>query len=123
MTNTNTNTQELRTMEFYCKIPYTEITGTFRVPCELTIAQFYEYCNNVVKVNLNIHSRYDIELVDIDNNVNGQAELARAIELRNNQTLKERYHLNYNNNNQTAIYIRPVNPTTREFIIQNDYNN
>ena len=122
-----THTQELRTMEFYCKIPYTEITSTFRVPCDLTIAQFYEYCNNVVKVNLNIHSRYDIELVDIDNNVNGQAELARAIELRNNQTLKERYHLNYNNNNnnnnQTAIYIRPVNQTTREFIIQNDYSN
>ena len=118
-----THTQELRTMEFYCKIPYSEITGTFRVPCDLTIAQFYEYCNNVVKVNLNIHSRYDIELVDIDNNVNGQAELARAIELRNNQTLKERYHINYNNNYQTAIYIRPVNLTTREFIIQNDYSN
>ena len=118
-----TNTQELQTMEFYCKIPYTEITGVFRVPCELTIAQFFEYCNNVIKVNLNIHSRYDIELVDIDNNVNGQAELATAIEPRNNQTLKERYSNNYNNNYRTSLYIRPVNPTTREFIIQNIYDN
>jgi hypothetical protein len=113
------NTQQVRYFDIYCKIPFTEVTGTFRVQSNMTITQFLEYANADIRNNLNIHSYYAIEVVQTGK---PGVELAEAIEPTHEQTLEERYGNIYNAGNLVAFYIRPVNPVTREFIRRVDYS-
>jgi len=107
--------QESNTIGVYFKIPYTEITTLLRIPISLTIRQFLEYVDtNLPRINLNIHPRYRIQVVETGK---PGGELAVEMEPRDDQTLLERY----GNNNIIAFYVRPINPITREFIRSDNY--
>jgi hypothetical protein len=100
------NTQQVRYFDVYCKIPFTEVTGTFRLQSNMTITEFLECANKDIRNNLNIHSYYSIEVVQT-------GKLGEEL---------ERYGYIYNAGNLVAFYIRPVNPVTREFIRRVDYS-
>lgn len=111
--------QRIRDFNIYCKIPFTDITGMFTLQSNMTIAEFIEHANTNFRNNLNIHSSYDIEVVQTGNR---DAELALPIETTTTQTLEQRYGHIYNAGNIVAFYIRPVNPVTREFIRRVNYS-
>ena len=107
-----------RTFEFYCKIPYTEITNFIKVDSTLTISQFIDLINsNFIRVYFDINDIYTIEVVEAGNNINGDAELAPALQ-PSEETLEEKYGNNYKS---VAFYIRPVYGNDRIFIRTNDY--
>ena len=112
-------TQQIRHFNIYCKIPFTDVSGMFTVQSNMTIAEFIEHANTNFRNNLNIHSSYDIEVVQTGNR---EAELASPIETTNTQTLEQIYGHIYNAGNIIAFYIRPVNPVTREFIRRANYS-
>jgi hypothetical protein len=108
--------EESNTIKVYFKIPFTVITTTRIVSSSLTTNEFLEYVNTYVRNNLNINSRYDIELVDTGK---PGGELATCLEPRNDETLLQRY----NRVNQViAFYARPVHPITREFVRRDNYS-
>ena len=108
--------EESNTMEFYFKIPFTEITTTCNINSSLTISQFLEYVNKVVRGRLNINSKYYIEVVDVGHS---SKELAQCIVFRDEETLADRYD---NINQPIACYVRPVDPITREFTRRNNFS-
>jgi hypothetical protein len=109
------NTEESSTFQFYFKIPFTEITTFVEIQKCLTTNEFLEYVNIEVRNNLNINSKYDIEVVDAGK-PNG--ELAYCMEPRYDETLLQRYG---NVKTIIACYARPVHPITREFIRRDNY--
>lgn len=115
-------TSQVRNMNVYCKIAFTEKTATFTVQSNMTIAEFLEYANTNFRTDLNIHDSYDIELVQIGNIINGLPELAPPVEPRYDETLETRYSHIYDSCNLISFYIRPVHPITREFIRRTDYS-
>ena len=108
--------QESNTIQVYFKIPFTDITTTCVVDCSLTTLEFMDYVNSDVRNNLNINSRYDIELVDIGKR---GGELATCMEPRYDETLLQRYN---RMNKVIAFYARPVHPITREFVRRDNYS-
>lgn len=102
------------TIDLYCKIPFTEITGKFNIQHNLTISQFLEYINIHVRNKLNINQRYDIEVIEVD-----FGELGFPIETNNDETIIERYRII---NGCFVCYVRPVDPNTRVFTRKNDYS-
>lgn len=108
--------EESNTIQVYFKIPFTDITTTCTVDCSLTTLEFIDYVNADVRNNLNINSRYDIELVDTGK---PGGELAQCMEPRNDVTLLQRYN---NVNKLIAFYARPIHPITREFIRRDNYS-
>lgn len=115
----STPEQSSRIMEFYCKIPFTENTCKINVNSNLTIVEFLEYVDSIIKNNLNINSKYDIILVEM-----GQPrdELDRPIEPSYDQTLERRYGTIYNMGMSVGFYVRPINPITRDYIRRENYN-
>jgi hypothetical protein len=111
-----TTPQESNTIQVYFKIPFTEITTTCTVDASLTTLEFMEYVDVEVRNNLNINSRYDIEIVDTGKPA---GELAPCMEPRNDETLLQRYNIV---NKLIAVYARPVHPITREFIRRDNYS-
>lgn len=106
--------QELNTIPVYFKIPFTEITTTCVVDANLTTMEFMEYVDVEVRNNLNINSRYDIEIVEVGK---PDGELAPCMEPRNDEMLLPRY-----NGSPKAYYVRPVHPITREFVRRDNYS-
>jgi hypothetical protein len=102
-----------RTINLYCKIPFTETTGIFKIRNNLTISELLEYVNVHVRNKLNIDKSYNIEVVEVE-----LGELGDPIETDNKQTLPQVYR---NINNCLVFYIRPVHPITKVFIRKNDY--
>jgi hypothetical protein len=102
-----------KTIELYCKIPFTETTGIFKIRYNLTISELLEYVNIHVRNKLNIDKSYDIEVVELE-----LGELGKPIETNNKQTLRQVYR---NINNCFVFYVRPVHPITKVFIRKNDY--
>ena len=110
------NIEEFNIIKVYCKIPFTEIAHTFVIQDNLTIREFLEFTNAYLHNKLNINSKYDIELVVVGQPLK---EFATPVESRDNQTLREEFS---NISNMIAFYARPINPTTREFVRQDDYS-
>lgn len=111
-------------IEVYCKIAYSKINDIFNVPKNLTISNFINYANSTIRNRFHIHSRYDIEVIEIgDHTYNCPNELIPKMEENHNQTMYEKYGHLYNRNRLMAFYIRPVNPVTREFIRRENYHN
>ena len=105
--------------QLYCKIPYTEFTHHISFNSSLTITEFIELVDsNYIREYFNIHENYNVEVVEAGQNVNGDAELAPALE-PSKETLREKYGNNYN---YIAFYIRPVFGPNRRFIQSNDYS-
>lgn len=100
----------------YFKIPYTEPTVSALIRNSLTISELLEYVKTTVRSNLNIDSKYDIELVDTGKPL---LELASAIIPSNTETLLQRY----GSVTSVSFYIRPVDPITRQFVSYIDYSN
>ena len=115
-------TSQVKNIDIYCKIAFTEQTATFTVQSNMTIAEFLEYANTYFRNDLNIHESYDIELVQTGNIINGLPELAPPVEPRYDQTLETRYSHIYALDNLVSFYVRPVHPITREFIRRPDYS-
>lgn len=111
-----------RTMALYCKVPYTNIYNTFYVQSNMTITEFLEYANINIKTQLEISREYDVEVVQTGNNINGDAELAPAIEPSYDVTLEDKFGEFYNTYKIISFYIRPVHPITREFIWLIEYD-
>lgn len=101
------------TIDLYCKIPFTETTGTFKIKNSLTTSQLVEYINTQVRDKFNIHNNYYIEVIEVES-----GELGIPIEA-NNELLRCQGYRNVND--YFVCYVRPVNPTTREFVRKNDY--
>lgn len=103
-------------LEIYCKIPYSEVRDIFEVPFNLTISQFIEYVNNQVRSKFKINKKFDIEIVEIDNNNKKiPNELAPCMKPNNIETLGQRYIKFYKKYHIMAFYIRPVDPISKEF--------
>ncbi len=102
------------TIELYCKIPFTEITGKFNIQDKLTISQFLEYVNTHIRNKLNINQKYDIEVIEAK-----LGELGLPIEPNNLQTIIQRYKII---NGCFVCYVRPVESNTRVFTLKNDYS-
>ena len=115
-------TPVLRNINVYCKICYTDITKEYSVQENITISDFLEFANTTIKPSLNINDSYDIDIVNVGNLVNGDAELAPPIEPRYDQTLGERYRDIINSYKTISFYVRPVHPITREFIRRENYS-
>jgi hypothetical protein len=75
-----------------------------------------EYVNVEVRNNLNINSRYDIELVEVGK---PDGELAPCMEPRNDETLLQRCN---GSPKLMAYYARPIHPITREFVRRDNYS-
>lgn len=105
--------------QLYCKIPYTELTHHISFSSQLTIKQFIELVDsNFIREYFDIHTDYDVEVVEAGNNINSDAEMAPALE-PSEETLREKYGNNYN---CVAFYIRPVVGPNRLFLRSNDYS-
>lgn len=104
-------------MSFSCKIPYTSICKVITVPGNMTIAEVINYITNNLKYEMNIHERYNIEVVETYKNEYVRAELAPALE-PTAQTLMERYGTPMT---VTAFYVRPVDPVTGTFERRSNY--
>jgi hypothetical protein len=74
------------------------------------------YVQTQVRNMLHIHGRYAVELVAVDQ---ADGEYAPAIVANDDQTLLQRYG---DINTPLAFYVRPVNPTTREYVPNADYS-
>jgi len=107
------NSELTSTIDLYCKIPFTETTGIFKIQNCLTISQFLEYVNHDVRNKLNINQIYDIEVIEVE-----LGELGIPMETNNQQTICERYRIT---NNCFVCYVRPVDPITKVFVRKNDY--
>ena len=100
--------------EIYCKIPWTERTGYFKVPKNLTISEFLEYVDTHIRDYFMIDQTYNIEVVEVsDKKLNCASELAPMLEPRTDQTLEQAYGHIYNKNMSMAFYIRTVNRLPR----------
>lgn len=104
---------EIKMVEVYFKIPFTEITKIFKIQNNLTINQFLEYVNNYVRKQFNIDKNYIIEVVYSD-----LGELGVPIESTNNQILSQMY----GTKSSFAFYLRPVHPVTGLFVCKNNYS-
>jgi len=107
------NSELTNTIELYCKIPFTETTGTFQIQNNLTISQFLDYVNCQVRNKFKINQSYEIEVIEVE-----LGELGCPIERNDELTLHQRYRII---NNCFVCYVRPVDPISRVFIRKNDY--
>ena len=102
---------------FYFKIPYTDITYNIDVNSNIKVREFIHLFNGYyMKKCFNIHKFYYVEIVESGNNINGDGELAPALEV-SEKTLKDLYCNNYNN---VSFYVRPT--VCGKFIKSNDYS-
>ena len=108
-----TNPELPSVIKVYYKIPYTETTGIFKIKDSLTITELLVYIDTEIRSDLNehnaqvlsqlnIHSEYDIEVIDAELD-----ELGPKLE-PNEETIRERYR-NKIYNNSLAYYVRLVN--------------
>lgn len=96
-------------MKFYCKIPYTNVTGTFNIYPDATMSVFVLFVNTSVREYFNISSESKIEIVEVKEQcLNGPNELEPSLEITE-QTFEERYGHVYRKNNIMAFYIRVAN--------------
>jgi hypothetical protein len=103
---------------FYFKVPYTEIATNIDILKEITLKNFIdEFNTNHFKSIFMIHENYYVELVECGNNINGDAELAPALE-PSELTLEEIYETRHN---KVAFYVRPVIRETRQFTRRINY--
>ena len=108
-----TNPELPSVIKIYYKIPFTETTGIFQIKDSLTITELLVYIDTEIRSDLNehnaqvlsqlnIHSEYDIEVIDAELD-----ELGPKLE-PNEETIRERYR-NKIYNNSLAYYVRLVN--------------
>ena len=108
-----TNPELPSVIKIYYKIPFTETTGIFQIKDSLTITELLVYIDTEIRSvlnehnaqvlsQLNIHSEYDIEVIDAELD-----ELGPKLE-PNEETIRERYR-NKIYNNSLAYYVRLVN--------------
>ena len=108
-----TNPELPSVIKIYYKIPFTETTGIFQIKDSLTITELLVYIDTEIRSDLNehnaqvlsqlnIHSEYDIEVIDAELDETG-CKLEPSEE-----TLRERYR-NKIYNNSLAYYVRLVN--------------
>jgi hypothetical protein len=101
--------------QVYFKIPHSQISKVYMLEKSWTITTLLDYVQTQVRNMLQIHARYAVELVAIDQ---ADGEFAPAIVPNDEQTLLQRYG---DINTPIAFYVRPVNPTTREYVQNIDY--
>ena len=105
-----TNPELPSVIKIYYKIPFTETTGIFQIKDSLTITELLVYIDTEIRSDLNehnaqvlsqlnIHSEYDIEVIDAELDETG-CKLESSEE-----TLRERYR-NKLFNNSLAYYFR-----------------
>ena len=105
-----TNPELPSVIKIYYKIPFTETTGIFQIKDSLTITELLVYIDTEIRSDLNehnaqvlsqlnIHSEYDIEVIDAELDETG-CKLEPSEE-----TLRERYR-NKLFNNSLAYYFR-----------------
>ena len=108
-----TNPELPSVIELYYKIPFMETTGICKIKDSLTITELLVYIDTEIRSvlnehnaqvlsQLNIHSEYDIEVIDAELD-----ELGPKLE-PNEETIRERYR-NKIYNNSLAYYVRLVN--------------
>ena len=85
-----------------------------KVPISLTIRQFVELSNRILREGLHIHPKFDLEIVETNSD---KGEYADAIFPNHIQTLEQRYG---NLSPSVSFYARPVDKETRVF--QRDIN-
>lgn len=93
---------------FYFKLAYTCQTKMYSINLDSSMRDSMNYVKGLIKRDFNIEDDYNIDIVEAGNpdNENGNdAELAPAIELTNNYTIREYYGNNYQN---ITFYIRKV---------------
>lgn len=90
------------------KLAYTCITKYYSVTPDMYIKKFIELIKDKAHIYFQLEEGTEVEIVEAGqfNNINGRdAELAPAVEINPNITLREKYeHINYN----VSFYIRPV---------------
>jgi hypothetical protein len=117
--NYQTENYQPEMYQFDFKIVYTTFISHLSFDLNLTISQFLNCLNSeYMKEYLHIHNGYRIEILEIGNNVNGDAELAPALQ-PSEETLREKYGNILRN---TSFYIRPVRMNVRHFERRNDYS-
>ena len=92
-------------INLYCKIPYTEKKGRFKIRDDITISELLHYIDTKVRLKLSIQSYYNIEVVDIE-----LGETGYKIENSNVETIRERYR-NKLFDNSLVYYVRKVDST------------
>ena len=92
-------------IKLYCKIPYTEKKGLFKIRDDLTISELLHYIDTKVRLKLGIQSYYSIEVVDVE-----LGEMGYKIENSNVETIRERYR-NKLFDNCLVYYVRKVGST------------
>jgi hypothetical protein len=105
-------------MSISCKIAFTSVATVITLPFSTTIEELINYVNNNLKYSLNIHERYDIEVVETYKNEHSPTELGAKLE-PNNQTIFERYGTPMT---VTAFYLRPVDPAVGTFVRQSNFS-
>lgn len=108
-----------RTIRFNFKLVYTSKTWELDVNSEMSLIDFNRWLTESHRIRhslFNINDHYILEIVACGNNINGDAELAPAIE-PTHETVGEKF-----NPRNTAFYIRPIDPITQEFIQKDDYS-
>lgn len=103
-----------RTIDLYCKIPFSETTGIFKIKKNLTTSQVIEYINTQVRDKFNIHKDYYIDVVEVES-----GELGSPIQSNNELFIYQNYK---NINDYFVCYVRPIHVTTGTFIRKNDYS-
>ena len=105
-----TNPELPSVIKIYYKIPFTETTGIFQIKDSLTITELLVYIDTEIRSDLNehnaqvlsqlnIHSEYDIEVIDAELD-----ELGPKLE-PSEETIRERYR-NKLFNNSLVYYFR-----------------
>ena len=97
-----TNPELPSVIELYYKIPFTETTGICKIKDSLTITELLVYIDTEIRRDLNIHSEYDIEVVDVE-----LGETGCKLE-PSEETIRERYR-NKLFNNCLVYYFRLTN--------------
>ena len=102
-------------MRFQFKIVYTSKVFNASIYKHMSVTDLIDFVNQEYREIFNIHTHYSIQIVEVGNNINGDAELAHPVEA-SQLTIGERFQ------DYTTLYIRPVHSITEEFIRRDDYS-
>lgn len=105
------------TISCYFKIPFTEENTTFKISSLMYISTFCGlYCNTILRQELNINPKYNIELVEANSD---KGEYGPTLIISDTETFQQRYG---NLTQPIPFYARPVSAETGEFIVRERYD-
>ena len=107
-------------MRFIVKIIYSEKTCSIRFGRNCSINYFLKEIINLTRNYFRLDNKYKLEIVETCNYINGDAEIAPALESIFNQTIEKRYGYLYDKDGKITLYLRVIDKDTNKIVYCNE---